>query len=256
MSSWSWSAPRVVASRRLCACSAGLEEISEGEILIDGRSVNHLGPGERDIAMVFQDYALYPHMTVAQNIGFSLRLARVPKNERRERVAEAARILELSDLLDRKPGRLSGGQRQRVAMGRAIVRRPKLFLLDEPLSNLDANLRVQMRGEISELQERLEVTTFYVTHDQVEAMTMADRGRGHQPRGAATVRRPPRHLRCTRQRLRGRLHGVTVDEPHGGRDHRPGRKWPLRGGRLVSDTANRRGCWPSGHDCPITSGGP
>ena len=154
---------------------AGLEEVSEGEILIDGRQINHLGPGERDIAMVFQDYALYPHMTVAQNIGFSLRLAGIPKKERRERVADAARILELVELLDRKPRRLSGGQRQRVAMGRAIVRRPKLFLLDEPLSNLDAKLRVQMRGEITELQERLGVTTFYVTHDQVEAMTMADR---------------------------------------------------------------------------------
>ncbi len=154
---------------------AGLEEISEGEIVLDGEVINDLGPGDRDIAMVFQDYALYPHMTVEQNIGFALKLAKVPKDERKKMVHEAARVLELTDLLHRKPGRLSGGQRQRVAMGRAIVRRPKLFLLDEPLSNLDAKLRVQMRGEISEIQNRLGITTFYVTHDQVEAMTMADR---------------------------------------------------------------------------------
>ncbi len=154
---------------------AGLEDASDGEILIDQQPVNHLDPSERDIAMVFQDYALYPHMTVAQNIGFSLRLARVPKKERRIRIEEAARTLELTDLLNRKPSGLSGGQRQRVAMGRAIVRHPKLFLLDEPLSNLDAKLRVQMRAEITELQDRLGITTFYVTHDQVEAMTMADR---------------------------------------------------------------------------------
>lgn len=154
---------------------AGLEEVSDGEIVIDGEAVNDLGPGERDIAMVFQDYALYPHMTVAENIGFSLRIAKVPKKERNKRIAEAARVLELTGYLNRKPGRLSGGQRQRVAMGRAIVRRPKLFLLDEPLSNLDAKLRVQMRAEILEIQERLGITTFYVTHDQVEAMTMADR---------------------------------------------------------------------------------
>ncbi|MEZ5244501.1 MAG: sn-glycerol-3-phosphate ABC transporter ATP-binding protein UgpC [Acidimicrobiales bacterium] len=154
---------------------AGLEEISGGKLYIGGEVVNDLDPRDRDIAMVFQNYALYPHMTVGENIGFSLKLARRPKAEIVERVNEAARVLELGELLDRKPGELSGGQRQRVAMGRAIVRRPKVFLLDEPLSNLDAKLRVQMRAEITDLQEKVGVTTFYVTHDQVEAMTMADR---------------------------------------------------------------------------------
>jgi multiple sugar transport system ATP-binding protein len=154
---------------------AGLEEISGGKLYIDGEVVNDLDPRDRDIAMVFQNYALYPHMSVGDNIGFSLKLARRPKAEIQERVNDAARVLELGELLDRKPGELSGGQRQRVAMGRAIVRRPKVFLLDEPLSNLDAKLRVQMRAEITDLQSEVGVTTFYVTHDQVEAMTMADR---------------------------------------------------------------------------------
>ena len=154
---------------------AGLEEISEGSMSIGGRVINELPPKERDIAMVFQNYALYPHMSVFDNIGFALKLQRRPRNEIKERVGEAARILELTDMLDRKPSQLSGGQRQRVAMGRAIVRYPKVFLLDEPLSNLDAKLRVQMRGEITRLQREVGVTTFYVTHDQVEAMTMADR---------------------------------------------------------------------------------
>jgi len=154
---------------------AGLEDITAGEIKIGGRVVNDLPPKDRDIAMVFQNYALYPHMSVADNIGFALKLAKLPKAEIKSRVDNAARILELDELLDRKPAKLSGGQRQRVAMGRAIVRRPQLFLLDEPLSNLDAKLRVQMRGEITELQREVGVTTFYVTHDQVEAMTMADR---------------------------------------------------------------------------------
>ncbi|MEM7092540.1 MAG: sn-glycerol-3-phosphate ABC transporter ATP-binding protein UgpC [Actinomycetota bacterium] len=154
---------------------AGLEEITGGDISIAGNVVNDLPPKDRDIAMVFQNYALYPHMTVFDNIAFALKLAKMPKAEIKERVENAARILELDELLDRKPAKLSGGQRQRVAMGRAIVRRPQLFLLDEPLSNLDAKLRVQMRGEITELQREVGVTTFYVTHDQVEAMTMADR---------------------------------------------------------------------------------
>ncbi len=154
---------------------AGLEEITGGEIAIGDRVVNDLPPKDRDIAMVFQNYALYPHMTVFDNIAFALKLQKMPKSEIRERVENAARILELNELLDRKPAKLSGGQRQRVAMGRAIVRRPQLFLLDEPLSNLDAKLRVQMRSEITELQREVGVTTFYVTHDQVEAMTMADR---------------------------------------------------------------------------------
>ncbi|MFL5929408.1 MAG: ABC transporter ATP-binding protein [Gaiellaceae bacterium] len=154
---------------------AGLEEISGGEIRIGDRVVNNLPPRDRDVAMVFQNYALYPHMTVAENIGFALRMRKVPKSEARTRIEETARIIGLLDHLDRKPRQLSGGQRQRVAMGRAIVREPQVFLMDEPLSNLDAKLRVQMRAEISRIQHQLNVTTVYVTHDQVEAMTMGDR---------------------------------------------------------------------------------
>jgi len=154
---------------------AGLEEISGGEILIDGKVVNELESKDRDIAMVFQSYALYPHMTVRENMGFSLRLRKADKATTDGRVANAARILNLDALLDRYPRELSGGQRQRVAMGRAIVRDPKVFLFDEPLSNLDAKLRVAMRAEIKALHQRLKTTTVYVTHDQIEAMTMADR---------------------------------------------------------------------------------
>jgi multiple sugar transport system ATP-binding protein len=154
---------------------AGLEEISEGEIRIGDRIVNDLTPRDRDIAMVFQSYALYPHMTVADNLAFGLKLRKLPKKEVKERVQRAARILQIEEFLKRKPRALSGGQRQRVAMGRAIVREPQAFLMDEPLSNLDAKLRVQMRAEIHQLQRRLGVTTIYVTHDQVEAMTMGDR---------------------------------------------------------------------------------
>ena len=154
---------------------AGLETISGGELRIGDRVVNDLPPKERDIAMVFQNYALYPHMTVEQNIGFALKLAKLPKDEIRERVHNAARILQLEDWLGRKPGQLSGGQRQRVAMGRAIVRDPSVFLMDEPLSNLDAKLRAQTRAEIASLQRQLGTTTIYVTHDQIEAMTMGDR---------------------------------------------------------------------------------
>ena len=154
---------------------AGLEEITGGEILIDGKVVNELESKDRDIAMVFQSYALYPHMTVRENMGFSLRLRRAAPSQIEQRVAEAARILNLDPLLDRYPRELSGGQRQRVAMGRAIVRDPKVFLFDEPLSNLDAKLRVAMRAEIKALHQRLKTTTVYVTHDQIEAMTMADR---------------------------------------------------------------------------------
>ncbi len=154
---------------------AGLESITGGEMKIGDRTVNDVEPKDRDIAMVFQNYALYPHMTVYDNIGFALKLAKVPKEEIDERVRKAAEILELTVNLDRKPGQLSGGQRQRVAMGRAIVRQPAAFLMDEPLSNLDAKLRVQMRAEIAALQRELGVTTLYVTHDQVEAMTMGDR---------------------------------------------------------------------------------
>jgi multiple sugar transport system ATP-binding protein len=154
---------------------AGLEDITNGEIRIGDRVVNDVHPKDRDIAMVFQNYALYPHMTVADNIGFALKLAKRPKDEIKKRVTDAAELLDLVPQLDRKPAQLSGGQRQRVAMGRAIVRTPQVFLLDEPLSNLDAKLRVAMRAEITDLQRKVGVTTFYVTHDQVEAMTMADR---------------------------------------------------------------------------------
>jgi multiple sugar transport system ATP-binding protein len=154
---------------------AGLEEITGGEVLIDGKVVNDLESKDRDIAMVFQSYALYPHMTVRENMGFSLKLRKAPVSQIEERVAQAARILNLDPLLDRYPRELSGGQRQRVAMGRAIVRDPKVFLFDEPLSNLDAKLRVAMRAEIKALHQRLKTTTVYVTHDQIEAMTMADR---------------------------------------------------------------------------------
>ncbi|MFT5652023.1 MAG: sn-glycerol 3-phosphate transport system ATP-binding protein [Yoonia sp.] len=154
---------------------AGLETISEGELLIDGVRANDKEPMDRDIAMVFQNYALYPHMSVAQNMGYSLKIAGRSKADIAAKVGEAARLLQLTELLERKPKQLSGGQRQRVAMGRAIVREPSIFLFDEPLSNLDAKLRVQMRLEIRELQEKLGITSLYVTHDQVEAMTMADR---------------------------------------------------------------------------------
>ncbi len=154
---------------------AGLEEITEGRVRIGTRVVNELAPKDRDIAMVFQNYALYPHMTVFQNMAFGLRLRKMEKTEVKGRVHDAAKFLELFELLTRKPGQLSGGQRQRVAMGRAIVREPKAFLMDEPLSNLDAKLRVQMRAEISRLQREIAVTTLYVTHDQIEAMTMGDR---------------------------------------------------------------------------------
>ena len=154
---------------------AGLEDITEGELLIDGKLVNDVPPKDRDIAMVFQNYALYPHMTVYDNMAFGLKIRKIPKPEIEKRVKEAARILDIEKLLDRKPKQLSGGQRQRVAVGRAIVRNPKVFLFDEPLSNLDAKLRVQMRAELIELHDRLQATLIYVTHDQVEAMTMGDK---------------------------------------------------------------------------------
>jgi multiple sugar transport system ATP-binding protein len=154
---------------------AGLEEISEGQVLIGEQVVNEAEPGDRDIAMVFQNYALYPHMSVRDNVGFGLRMRKIGREEIDRQVTEISRTLGLEDLLDRKPRQLSGGQRQRVAMGRAIVREPSAFLMDEPLSNLDARLRVEMRGELSRIQRRVETTTIYVTHDQVEAMTMGDR---------------------------------------------------------------------------------
>jgi len=171
---------------------AGLEDISDGVLMIGDREANMLTPKQRDIAMVFQNYALYPHMTVADNIGFALKLRKLPKQEINRRVNEAAQILGLTDWLDRKPGLLSGGQRQRVAMGRAIVREPQVFLMDEPLSNLDAKLRVQMRAEVTRIQRRLGVATLYVTHDQVEAMTMGDR---------VTVMRDGEVQQCSRPQI-------------------------------------------------------
>src|SRR4051812_29261182 len=155
--------------------AAGLESVDDGRILIDERDVTGISPRDRDVAMVFQNYALYPHMTVAENMGFSLKIAGVKKGEIKTRIKEAAKLLDLEEYLGRRPKELSGGQRQRVAMGRAIVRKPRVFLMDEPLSNLDAKLRVQTRAQIAALQQRLGVTTLYVTHDQVEAMTMGDR---------------------------------------------------------------------------------
>src|SRR3954467_3452375 len=154
---------------------AGLEDISEGELVIDDRVVNEVAPQKRDIAMVFQNYALYPHLSVYDNMAYGLKIQKLGKAQIRERVNEIAKVIGLEDLLDRKPKALSGGQRQRVALGRAIVRRPKVFLMDEPLSNLDAKLRVQMRSEVARIQHELQATTVYVTHDQVEAMTMGDR---------------------------------------------------------------------------------
>lgn len=154
---------------------AGLEDITDGEILIGDKKVNNIHPKDRDIAFVFQSYALYPHMTVRENIAFGLKMRKVPKDEIEKKVQEAAKILDLTEYLDRKPKQLSGGQRQRVALGRAIVRNPKVFLMDEPLSNLDAKLRVQMRAEIKKLHEKLQTTFIYVTHDQTEALTMGDR---------------------------------------------------------------------------------
>jgi multiple sugar transport system ATP-binding protein len=154
---------------------AGLEEVDSGRILIGDKDVTHVAPKDRDVAMVFQSYALYPHMSVAENMGFALKIAGIAKEERERRVLEAAKLLDLEEFLDRKPKALSGGQRQRVAMGRAIVREPQVFLMDEPLSNLDAKLRVATRTQIAALQRRLGITTVYVTHDQVEAMTMGDR---------------------------------------------------------------------------------
>src|SRR6201987_1762341 len=205
---------------------AGLEEATAGEIYIGDQLVNDVPPKDRDIAMVFQNYALYPHMTVFENMSFGLRLKKFPKAEIKERVQVAARILDITDLLDRRPKQRSGGQRQRVAMGRAIVRTPKVFLFDEPLSNLDAKLRVQMRTEIKRVHQKVKTTTVYVTHDQVEAMTLADRvvimngGRidqigtphdlYHNPRTrfvAAFIGSPAMNfLSCSLEEIAGRLH--------------------------------------------------
>ncbi len=218
---------------------AGLEQVDAGSIWIGGREVTDLQPKQRDIAMVFQNYALYPYLTVAANIGFPLRIARVPKSERARRVNEVAKLLGLESYLERRPGQLSGGQRQRVAMGRAIIREPSVFLMDEPLSNLDAKLRVQMRAEIASLQSRLEITTVYVTHDQSEAMTLGHRvavlGDGHlqqcdtprvlyeQPANtfvAGFIGSPAMNLCLCQLGTNGSvsLGGVAVELPQGARD--------------------------------------
>ena len=206
---------------------AGLEEITSGDIWIGGEVVNDLPPKDRDIAMVFQNYALYPHMTAFENMSFGLKLRKFSKAEIQQRVEHAARILDITELLDRRPKALSGGQRQRVAMGRAIVRNPKVFLFDEPLSNLDAKLRVQMRTEIKRVHQKVKTTTVYVTHDQVEAMTLADRvvvmnQRPHRAdRHAARALSPPPYA------VRGRLHRLTGDELHS-LPSRAGRFGPAR----------------------------
>ena len=191
---------------------AGLEDITEGELKIGNEIVNQREAKDRDVAMVFQNYALYPHMTVRENMGFALKLARTPRKEIDTKVLEAARILGVEPYLDRKPANLSGGQRQRVAMGRAIVRNPKAFLMDEPLSNLDAKLRVQLRTEISRIQQRLGTTTLYVTHDQVEALTLGDRIAVMRAGRLQQVGRPARPLRASGQRVRRGLHRLSVDE--------------------------------------------
>ena len=195
---------------------AGLEEITDGEVRIGDPIVNDLTPKERNIAMVFQSYALYPHMTVEENLAFSLKLHKLPKEEVKERVQRAASILQIEDFLKRKPRALSGGQRQRVAMGRAIVREPEAFLMDEPLSNLDAKLRVQMRAEIHQLQRRLDVTTIYVTHDQVEAMTMGDRVAVMNAGRLQQVDTPQVLYDQPSQRVRRRLHRLSLDQPRRG----------------------------------------
>ena len=192
---------------------AGLEEVNEGNIFIGDRNVTDVPPKDRDIAMVFQNYALYPHMTVAENMGFALKIAGVGKEERAARVLEAAKLLDLEPYLARKPKALSGGQRQRVAMGRAIVRQPQVFLMDEPLSNLDAKLRVQTRTQIASLQRRLGVTTVYVTHDQTEALTMGDRIAVLKDGILQQVGTPARPVRAAEERVRRRLHRLARHEP-------------------------------------------
>ena len=197
----------------------GLEDITSGDMFIDDKRVNDLAPRDRNLSMVFQNYALYPHLTVFENIAFPLRLAKGAHTEEeiRDRVNKASGMLELDEHLERKPANLSGGQRQRVAMGRAIVRQADAFLFDEPLSNLDAKLRGQMRTEIARMQRRLGITTVYVTHDQTEAMTLGDRVAVLQQGDPAAVRHPARALRPAGQPVRRRLHRVTADELPAGR---------------------------------------
>ena len=215
---------------------AGLEEVTEGEIWIGEREVARLAPRDRDIAMVFQNYALYPHMTVAKNLGYGLKVRKTPKAEIERRVEEVARLLGLQDLLQRRPGALSGGQRQRVAMGRAIVREPQAFLMDEPLSNLDAKLRVDMRAELARLHDRLGITTVYVTHDQVEAMTLGSRVAVMRDGTVQQVDTPQTLYREPRQPLRGGIHRLAVDEPRRGAGRRATRSSsPASGSRSTPD---------------------
>ena len=206
---------------------AGLETISGGEVSIDGHVVNDLPPRARDIAMVFQDYALYPHKNLYDNMAFGLRLRKTPEEEIKQRVMDAAKLLQIDHMLERKPAALSGGQRQRVAIGRAIVRQPKVFLFDEPLSNLDAQLRHEMRTEIKRLHQRLGATIIYVTHDQVEAMTHGRPHRRAVRRQEDAVRHARQHLQPPGRAVRRRLHRRAADEPgrlHAGeRARRPGR---------------------------------
>ena len=223
---------------------AGLEEVDRGAILIGGRDVTDLQPRERDIAMVFQSYALYPHMTVRQNLGYGLKVRRPAKQETDERVERVARLLRLDELLDRRPAALSGGQRQRVAMGRAIVREPQAFLMDEPLSNLDAKLRVSMRAELASLHARLGATTVYVTHDQVEAMTLGRPGRGDARRADPAGRHAEGALPRAGEPLRRVVHRLAGDEPRRGaarRRHARVRRPPDRArARAVPETPSER----------------
>ncbi len=207
---------------------AGLEEVTSGEIRIGGRVVNDLGPFERDVAMVFQNYALYPHMTVAENIGFTLRLRKRPKGEITERVRGVAETLELSHLLDRLPRELSGGQQQRVALGRALIREPAVFLFDEPFSNLDAALRVRMRGEIKELHQRLGVTSIFVTHDQEEAMSISDRIAVMRARPRRAGRARPRTSTRGRARRTSRASSAAPRWTSCQGAGRAGRRWQTR----------------------------
>ena len=228
---------------------AGLEDVNSGRILIGDRDVTDVPPKDRDIAMVFQNYALYPHMTVADNMGFALKIAGVGKEERAERVREAAKLLDLEPYLDRKPKALSGGQRQRVAMGRAIVRNPQVFLMDEPLSNLDAKLRVQTRTQIASLTRRLGVTTVYVTHDQVEAMTMGDRVAVLKDGLLMQVDTPRNLYDKPEERLRCRLHRLPRHEPAGTarrRRRRAVRRHRLPGAAATSSKKHTAPPSPSG----------
>ena len=220
---------------------AGLEDITSGELRIGGEVVNKKAPRDRDIAMVFQSYALYPHMTVRDNIAFALKLAKRPKEEIDAKVNEAAEILDLTNHLERKPANLSGGQRQRVAMGRAIVRNPKAFLMDEPLSNLDAKLRVQMRAEVARIQHRLNTTTVYVTHDQTEAMTLGDRVAIMLQRRAPAGRLADGALQQPGEPVRGGLHRIAGHElPAGDLDDGVA-KLPMVDVKLPQEVAERIG---------------